>query len=149
MTGALISWFLIPDRDADLSGEDDAFRRYLLSNGYVGQFGAKWEMGDADGTEFWCERDACNPRDEQVYTPESYECGHESPDRRHFLSHRIAVSNTGLLRERITWGVTCTNLTSVESGTDGIWIRGWQYSDSLQLAHAIYLEAHINCRDTN
>jgi nitrate/nitrite transporter NarK len=52
MSGALISWFLIPDRDTDLSSEDDEFRRYLLNNGYVGRFGAKREMEDAAGTTF-------------------------------------------------------------------------------------------------
>lgn len=50
MTGALISWFLIPDRDTDLSGEDDEFRRYLLDNGYVGRFGSKREMEDVAST---------------------------------------------------------------------------------------------------
>lgn len=53
MTGALISWFLIPDRDKDLSSEDDKFRRYLVEKGYVGRFGAKGEVGeDVDGAAF-------------------------------------------------------------------------------------------------
>jgi nitrate/nitrite transporter NarK len=52
MTGALISWFLIPDRDKDLSSEDNDFRRYLLDSGYVGRFGAKREMDDVDSTAF-------------------------------------------------------------------------------------------------
>jgi hypothetical protein len=50
MTGALISWLLIPDRDTNLSGEDDEFRRYLLTNGYAGRFGAKQDVEDAVGT---------------------------------------------------------------------------------------------------
>lgn len=41
MTGALISWFLIPDRSRDLASEDDEFRMYLAANGYVGKFGEK------------------------------------------------------------------------------------------------------------
>jgi hypothetical protein len=50
MTGALISWFLIPDRDTNLSGEDDEFRRYLLDKGYAGRFGAKREVEEAVST---------------------------------------------------------------------------------------------------
>jgi hypothetical protein len=41
LTGGLISWFLIPDRDRDLSNEDEEFRTYLAENGYVGRFGGK------------------------------------------------------------------------------------------------------------
>jgi MFS family permease len=52
LTGALISWFLIPDRDMDLSGEDDEFRRYLLDHGYVGRFGSKREVEDTVSTTF-------------------------------------------------------------------------------------------------
>lgn len=48
LTGALISWFLIPDRDRDLSGEDEEFRRYLADNGYVGRFGEKSIAGRRD-----------------------------------------------------------------------------------------------------
>ncbi|KAM0723382.1 hypothetical protein Q7P37_000368 [Cladosporium fusiforme] len=39
MTGALISWFLIPDRSRDLASEDEEFRRFLEEHGYCGSFG--------------------------------------------------------------------------------------------------------------
>ena len=39
MTGAVISWFLIPDRDRDLENEDALFREYLASHGYAGVYG--------------------------------------------------------------------------------------------------------------
>lgn len=41
MTGALISWFLIPDRDRDLSNEDEEFSKYLRDHGYTGRFGVR------------------------------------------------------------------------------------------------------------
>lgn len=34
MTGALVSWFLIPNRDRDLNSEDIKFRAYLAKHGY-------------------------------------------------------------------------------------------------------------------
>ncbi|KAK2616232.1 hypothetical protein QQS21_000867 [Conoideocrella luteorostrata] len=39
MTGALISWFLIPDKERDLENEDALFREYLAQHGYAGVFG--------------------------------------------------------------------------------------------------------------
>lgn len=39
MTGALISWFLIPDKSRDLASEDEEFRRFLEEHGYCGSFG--------------------------------------------------------------------------------------------------------------
>jgi hypothetical protein len=39
MTGAIISWFLIPDKDRDLENEDVLFREYLAQHGYAGVFG--------------------------------------------------------------------------------------------------------------
>ncbi|KAJ6441504.1 Major facilitator superfamily domain, general substrate transporter [Purpureocillium lavendulum] len=39
LTGAVISWFLIPDREKDLESEDVRFRHYLEENGYHGTFG--------------------------------------------------------------------------------------------------------------
>lgn len=41
LTGGVISWFLIPDRERDLSNEDEGFRKCLADNGYVGRFGEK------------------------------------------------------------------------------------------------------------
>ncbi|OAA75087.1 Major facilitator superfamily domain, general substrate transporter [Akanthomyces lecanii RCEF 1005] len=39
MTGALITWFLVPDMERELESEDAKFRRYLEENGYHGVFG--------------------------------------------------------------------------------------------------------------
>lgn len=39
MTGAIISWFLIPDKERDLENEDALFREYLAQHGYAGVFG--------------------------------------------------------------------------------------------------------------
>ncbi|KAF5122303.1 Glycerophosphoinositol permease 1 [Metarhizium anisopliae] len=39
MTGAAISWFLIPDKERDLENEDALFREYLAQHGYAGVFG--------------------------------------------------------------------------------------------------------------
>ncbi|OAQ60125.1 metabolite transport protein [Pochonia chlamydosporia 170] len=39
MTGAAISWFLIPDKERDLENEDILFREYLAQHGYAGVFG--------------------------------------------------------------------------------------------------------------
>ncbi|EMC91895.1 hypothetical protein BAUCODRAFT_78869 [Baudoinia panamericana UAMH 10762] len=38
--GGIISWTLIPNREKELDSEDERFRMYLESNGYVGDFGA-------------------------------------------------------------------------------------------------------------
>lgn len=43
MTGALVSWFLIPDMSRDLETEDARFRAYLEENGYSGVFGESIE----------------------------------------------------------------------------------------------------------
>jgi MFS family permease len=37
--GGLIAWFLIPDRERDLEGEDARFRAYLAEHGYDTEFG--------------------------------------------------------------------------------------------------------------
>ena len=37
--GAVISWFMIPDKERDLESEDSKFRAYLAENGYTGTFG--------------------------------------------------------------------------------------------------------------
>lgn len=39
MTGAVITWFLVPDMDRELESEDAKFRRYLEEHGYHGVFG--------------------------------------------------------------------------------------------------------------
>lgn len=39
MTGAVITWFLVPDMERELESEDAKFRRYLEENGYHGVFG--------------------------------------------------------------------------------------------------------------
>ncbi|OAQ98092.1 hypothetical protein LLEC1_00799 [Akanthomyces lecanii] len=39
MTGALITWFLVPDMERELENEDAKFRRYLEENGCGGVFG--------------------------------------------------------------------------------------------------------------
>lgn len=39
LTGGVISWFLIPDKEQDLESEDVRFRRYLEEHGYHGVFG--------------------------------------------------------------------------------------------------------------
>lgn len=39
MTGALLTWFLVPDMERELESEDTEFRRYLEENGYHGVFG--------------------------------------------------------------------------------------------------------------
>lgn len=39
MSGAVITWFLIPDMDQELESEDVKFRRYLEEHGYDGTFG--------------------------------------------------------------------------------------------------------------
>ncbi|KAG5975688.1 hypothetical protein E4U56_003353 [Claviceps arundinis] len=39
LTGALISYFLIPDKGRDLEDEDVLFREYLAQHGYTGVFG--------------------------------------------------------------------------------------------------------------
>lgn len=43
MVGALISWFLIPNKDRELDSEDQKFRQYLLDNGYEADFGESIE----------------------------------------------------------------------------------------------------------
>ncbi|TWU72071.1 hypothetical protein ED733_003522 [Metarhizium rileyi] len=45
MTGAAISWFLIPDKDRDLENEDALFREYLAQQGYAGVFGDAGKRG--------------------------------------------------------------------------------------------------------
>src|SRR5215469_458742 len=37
--GAVISWFMIPDKERELESEDAKFRAYLAENGYTGTFG--------------------------------------------------------------------------------------------------------------
>ncbi|KAF2094974.1 MFS general substrate transporter [Rhizodiscina lignyota] len=39
LTGGLISWFFIPDKERDLENEDTKWREYLEANGYSGEFG--------------------------------------------------------------------------------------------------------------
>lgn len=51
LTGALISWFLIPERGRDLKDEDEEFRRYLEENGYVGTFGEKGHESQIERVE--------------------------------------------------------------------------------------------------
>ena len=43
VVGGLISWFLIPDKERELEGEDARFRAYLEEHGYSGLFGESWE----------------------------------------------------------------------------------------------------------
>ena len=38
LTGGLISWFLIPDKDRDLESEDKKFKEFLEANGYDTSF---------------------------------------------------------------------------------------------------------------
>ncbi len=42
-TGALIAWFLIPDRERDLESEDARFRAYLAEHGFDTDFGETLE----------------------------------------------------------------------------------------------------------
>lgn len=37
--GGLIAWFLIPNKERELEGEDARFREYLAAYGYQGEFG--------------------------------------------------------------------------------------------------------------
>lgn len=43
-TGGLIAWFLIPDRERDLEGEDARFRAYLEAKGFSTDFGESLEQ---------------------------------------------------------------------------------------------------------
>jgi MFS family permease len=43
LTGGLVSWFLIPDKEKELEGEDERFRKYLAAHGYHGSFGESLE----------------------------------------------------------------------------------------------------------
>ncbi|KAF2674308.1 MFS general substrate transporter [Microthyrium microscopicum] len=43
LTGCIISWFMIPDKERDLEDEDVKFRLYLEQHGYTGTFGESLE----------------------------------------------------------------------------------------------------------
>lgn len=43
ITGGIIAWVLIPNRERELEGEDARFRAYLAENGYEGAFGESLE----------------------------------------------------------------------------------------------------------